>query len=80
MSDAPKQHERLSDRILRALELSIEQGDLPISEMLRQALDMSLTRNTGGQEFTEKREYPEEIETCMEILNSMRSSKTDGTY
>lgn len=49
---------RLSDRILSALELSLEQDDIKISELLTRALELSMTRNTGGGEFIERRDYP----------------------
>lgn len=73
MMDAyERQKIRLSDRILSALELSLEQDDLKVSEMLTKALEMSLTRNSGGGEFIERREYPPEIERAMDKLNLLR--------
>ena len=76
--DEPKPFQRLSDRILFALELAIEQEDVAISETLRKALDMALTRKAGGKEFVEKRDYPEEMESVMGILNDMTTkSKYD---
>lgn len=65
-------HIRLSDRILSALELSIEQEDLDLAEMLNQALEMALTRGSGGPDFTERREYPTRVE---EALNGLREMK-----
>ena len=56
---------RLSDRILSALELSLEQQDVKVSEALVKALDMSMTRNTGGGEFIERRDYPPQLEDAM---------------
>lgn len=41
-------HIRLSDKILEALEVSIQQNDLEIAILLDHALDKSMTRNTGG--------------------------------
>ena len=64
---------RLSDRILSALELSLEQDDLGISEMLTTALERSMTRKTGGSEFVERREYPPEIERAMQSLKELRA-------
>lgn len=66
---------RLSDRILSALELSLEQDDLAISEILTKALERSMTRNTGGGEFVERREYPPEIERAMGRLQELRSGQ-----
>ena len=63
---------RLSDRILYALELALEQDDVSISETLTRALEMSMTRNTGGGEFIERRDYPPEIEKAMDKLYALR--------
>jgi len=63
---------RLSDRILCALELSLEQDDIKISELLTRALELSMTRNTGGGEFIERRDYPPEIERAMDKLNGLK--------
>ncbi len=65
---------RLSDRILSALELSLEQDDLKISDLLTRALELSMTRNTGGGEFIERRDYPPEIEAAMKKLFSLRNN------
>ncbi|MCB1782421.1 MAG: hypothetical protein KDI13_00345 [Alphaproteobacteria bacterium] len=66
---------RLSDRILSALELSLEQDDLKISETLTRALEMAMTRNTGGGEFIERRDYPPEIENAMNRLSDLRDQE-----
>ena len=63
---------RLSDRILSALELALEQDDLKISELLTRALEQAMTRNTGGGEFIERRDYPPEIERAMDKLYALR--------
>jgi hypothetical protein len=67
-----KRATRLSDRILFALELALEQSDAAIAETLTRALEMSMTRNTGGGEFIERRDYPPEMETAMEKLSELR--------
>ncbi len=77
MSVLSKEQIRLSDRILSALELSLEQDDIKISELLTKALDLAMTRNTGGGEFIERRDYPPEIEAAMGILNDLRD-KSDS--
>ena len=59
---------RLSDRILYAFELALEQEDIPIAENLARALELAMTRNTGGGEFVERRDYPTEIEKAMNKL------------
>lgn len=72
MQEEEKDFIRLSDRILSALELSLEQDDLKISELLTRALEQSMTRNTGGGEFIERRDYPPEIERAMDKLYALR--------
>ena len=63
---------RLSDRILSALELALEQDDVKIAEYLTSAMELSMTRNTGGGEFIERRDYPPEIEKAMDKLNELK--------
>lgn len=70
-----KQATRLSDRILYALEMALEQGDAPIAETLVRAMEMSMTRNTGGGEFVERRDYPEAMERAMNRLNELRRKR-----
>ena len=72
MKEEDKNFIRLSDRILSALELALEQEDLKISELLTKALELSMTRNTGGGEFIERRDYPPEIERAMDKLYALR--------
>ncbi|MCB9982470.1 MAG: hypothetical protein H6861_02175 [Rhodospirillales bacterium] len=72
MDTADKDVIRLSDRILSALELALEQKDLKISEILTRAMEQSMTRNTGGGEFIERRDYPPEIERAMDKLYALR--------
>lgn len=66
-------HERMSDRILYALELAIQQEDIDIAENLKLALEKAMTRNTGGGMFVERRDYPERIQTALDKLNSLKS-------
>ena len=66
---------RLSDRIMHALQLSLEQEDVAISECLVKALEQSMTRNTGGGEFIERRDYPPEIEDAMKRFDIIRKKK-----
>lgn len=63
---------RLSDRILSALELALEQDDIKIAELLTKAMELAMTRNTGGGEFIERRDYPPEIERAMDKLYALR--------
>ena len=73
MQGFERNKERLSDRIIYALELALSQQDIELSEILNRALEMSLTRNSGGGEFVERREYPKEIE---KMLGELRRLKT----
>ena len=73
MDNSEKDKIRLSDRILSALQLSLEQEDLKIAELLTSAMEQSMTRNTGGGEFIERRAYPPEIEDAMDMLHKLRS-------
>ena len=72
MNEMDRHQIRLSDRILSALELALEQEDVKISELLTRALEQSMTRNTGGGEFVERRDYPPEIEEAMSGLFDLR--------
>ena len=66
---------RLSDRILFALQLALEQEDVELSEALSRALELSMTRNTGGGEFIERRDYPPEIEEAMDKLDAIKKKR-----
>lgn len=67
----PNKH-RLSDRILYALQLALEQDDFAVAEILARGLELSMTRNTGGGEFVERRDYPPEIERALDRLDELR--------
>jgi len=75
MAEPSREQIRLSDRILSALELSLQQDDLKISELLTRALEHAMTRNTGGGEFIERRDYPPEIEAAMNKLYELRDKE-----
>lgn len=75
MDQNEKDKIRLSDRILSALELALEQEDLKIAEILTRAMEMSMTRNTGGGEFIERRDYPPELERAMDKLYDLRDKQ-----
>lgn len=66
---------RLSDRILSSLELALAQDDYKLSELLTRALELAMTRNTGGGEFIERRDYPPEIENAMSKLHDLRDKQ-----
>lgn len=67
--------QRLSDRIFFALELAVEQKSVAIADALVNALELSMTRNSGGGEFVERRDYPVEIES---VLKKLRELKDKG--
>jgi len=62
---------RLGDRILSALELSLEQNELEIAECLARALELSLTR-FGGPGVVEKRDAPEGLDAAFARLEALR--------
>lgn len=66
---------RLSDRILFALELSLEQMDLETAELLTRALEMSVSRNSGGGEFVERREYPKAVDDILQKLRVLKAAR-----
>jgi hypothetical protein len=66
---------RLSDRILFALELALEQEDAAIGEYLARALELAMTRNTGGGEFIERRDYPPAIEAALDKLDAIKARR-----
>lgn len=72
MQGFTKNKDRLSDRILYALEMALEQKDLELAEQLNTALELAMTRNAGGGEFIERRDYPRQIE---ELLIELRTLK-----
>jgi len=75
MDQNEKEFIRLSDRILSALDLALEQKDIKIAEALTRALEMAMTRNSGGGEFVERRDYPPEIEKAMDRLYDLRDQE-----
>jgi hypothetical protein len=71
MSDQ-KNYQRLSDLILEALTLSLEQKDVVISDILSRALEMSITRNAGGRDFIERRDLSSDVELALEKLYALK--------
>ena len=66
-------YKRLSDKILEALNLALDQEDFSISEQLMNALELSLTRNAGGAEFTERRDFSDEMDNAMTRFDALRA-------
>jgi len=75
MDETEKSKIRLSDRILGSLELALNQEDVKIAELLTSALELAMTRNSGGGEFIERRDYPPEIESAMDRLSALQAKK-----
>ncbi|MCK6417792.1 MAG: hypothetical protein L6Q57_02490 [Alphaproteobacteria bacterium] len=75
MNNKDRESIRLSDRILSALELALEQKDIKVAEILTKALELAMTRNSGGGEFVERRDYPPEIEKAMDRLYDLRDQQ-----
>lgn len=77
MTDQTRQQKyvRLSDRIFEALNMALEQKDVGIAEVLARALEMALTRNSGGGEFVERREYAKEVEAALAKLDELRRAQ-----
>lgn len=64
---------RLSDRIAFALELALVQKDIRIADVLVNALELSMTRNSGGGDFVERRDYPPEMEALLKRLKEIKA-------
>ena len=68
---------RLSTRILHALNLSLDQGDIEVSEYLARALELAMTRMSGGGEFVERRDFPQEIEQALDKLTELKKNASE---
>jgi hypothetical protein len=67
-----KAYKRLSDLILEAMHLALDQKDVAISDILSRALEMSLTRNAGGRHFIERRDLSKDVEKAIEKLGALK--------
>ena len=61
-----KNERRLAETIQPALQLAIEQGDATIARLLHDALELALTRRSGGLEFVERRYLVPEISATID--------------
>lgn len=68
---------RLSDRILSALELAIDQEDLGVAEHLAKALEEALTR-FGGPGVPDRRELPDDMLVVLDRLDHLRRRTLAG--
>ena len=64
-------YKRLSDHILSALDLAVSQEDLELSEHLNNALELSMTRGSGGEGFVERRELSEDMERVLNAYQQL---------
>ena len=69
------EYKRLSDRILFALELAVEQDDLSISDDLVHAMEKSITRAAGGEGFQERRELAPEYDTVLTQYEELKAKQ-----
>lgn len=67
-----KAYQRLSDLVVKAMRLALDQKDVAIADILSRALEMSLTRNAGGRDFIERREMSEDIEKVLDDLIALK--------
>jgi hypothetical protein len=67
-----KAYTRLSDLVLEAMYLAIDQKDVAIADILSRALEMSLTRNAGGRNFIERRDLSKDVEKAIEKLGALK--------
>ena len=67
-----KEYVRLSDKVLEALQLSLEQKDIGISELLSRCLEMSMTRDAGGRGFVERRDFSEDVEKALNQFDMLK--------
>jgi hypothetical protein len=68
------QTRRLSDRILAALELALEQGNLEAAEHLKLALEEVMTA-FGGPESTDQRDLPPTLIEALDRLEALRRER-----
>lgn len=74
-----KEYQRLSDLILQAMHLALDQKDVAIADLLSRAMEMSLTRNAGGRNFIERRDLSKDVELALEKLAQLRRAATGKT-
>lgn len=63
---------RLSDRIFYALQLAVEQKDGQIANALIHVMELAMTRNSGGGEFVERRDFPKEVEAMLDRARDLK--------
>ncbi len=69
------EYKRLSDRILFALELAVEQADMGIADNLVSAMEQSITRASGGKGFAERRELAPEYDAVLSQYDDLKAAE-----
>ncbi|MDZ5648903.1 MULTISPECIES: hypothetical protein [unclassified Nitrospirillum] len=69
-----KDERRLGDRILSALELALEHGNLTVAEPLAQALELCMTA-FGGPDAVDHRGVPTRLLQALDRLDSLRRAE-----
>ena len=72
MDETTLNKHRLSDRIFYALQLAVEQKDGHVADALVHVLELSMTRNSGGGEFVERRDFPKEVEAMLDRARALK--------
>lgn len=67
---------RLSDHVMGALDIALDQKDILVAEKLFSVLEVVMTRNAGGQDFVERREFPEKVNESLNRLMALKESET----
>ncbi len=63
---------RLSDRIFYALQLAVDQKDANVARALVSVLELAMTRNSGGGEFVERRDFPAAVEALLDQARALK--------
>lgn len=74
LTQSQKNYQRLSDLVVQAMRLALDQKDVAIADILSRALEMSLTRNAGGRGFIERREMSGEIDKALDDLIALKKA------
>lgn len=69
-----KTYQRLSDLIVKAFDLAVDQKDAAIADLLRRALEMTIKRNASGRSQVERRSRIEELEYAVGRLEKLKKS------
>ena len=69
---------RISDVILDAFRLAVEERNLPVAEALHQALELVMTRSAGPRDV-ERRTVPDEILDSFDQIEALRKDLRGGT-